>query len=221
MFTGLVKTVGEIESARPTPAGARIAASLPDGAEPLGVTVEIGDSVCVSGACLTAVEISEIAGGGARIAFDAVRETLDRTTLGGLKAGARVNLEPALRMGEALGGHFVTGHVDGVARLVSRKAVGDGAELAFEAAPEILADIVPKGSVAVDGVSLTVARLDASGFAVAAIPHTLAATTLGGLAPGERVNVETDMLVKAVRRVVSGGTGGDISLDFLREHGFA
>ena len=218
MFTGLVKAVGEIESARPTPAGARIAVALSGGAEALGGQIEIGDSVAVSGACLTAVEVTDC---GAHIAFDAVKETLDRTTLGGLKPGARVNLEPALRMGDALGGHFVTGHVDGVARLASRKAVGDGTELVFEAAREILADIVPKGSVAVDGVSLTVARLDSSGFTVAAIPHTLAATTLGDLAPGARVNVETDMLIKAVRRVVSGGSGGDISLDFLREHGFA
>ena len=217
MFTGLVKTIGEVASARPTPAGARIAVAL-SGAEALGARAEIGDSVCVSGACLTAVELTD---GGARIAFDAVRETLDRTTLGYLRPGERVNLEPALRMGDALGGHFVTGHVDGVAKLVSRKTVGDGAELVFEAAREILADIVPKGSVAVGGVSLTVARLDTSGFAVAAIPHTLAATTLGELAPGARVNVETDMLVKAVRRVIAGGTGGDISLDFLREHGFA
>jgi len=220
MFTGLVKAMGEIESAKPTSAGARIAVALSGGAEALGAGIAIGDSISVSGACLTAVEISEIAGGGSRIAFDTVKETLDRTTLGGLKPGECVNLEPALRVGDALGGHFVTGHVDGVATLVSRKTVGDGAELVFEAAPEIIADIVPKGSVAVDGVSLTVARLDSSGFTVAAIPHTLAATTLGELARGARVNVETDMLVKAVRRII-GGPKGDISLDFLRAHGFA
>jgi riboflavin synthase len=216
MFTGLVRTVGKVESAKPTPAGARIVVSLPGGVESLGVPVEVGDSVCVSGVCLTAVEV---AGGGARLAFDAVRETLDRTTLGRLAPGARVNLEPALRVGDALGGHFVTGHVDGAAKFASRKAVGDGAELTFEAASALLADMVPKGSVAVDGVSLTVARLAPSTFTVAAIPHTLSVTTLGDLARAERVNVETDMLVKAVRRIVGGG--GGLSLDTLREHGFA
>jgi len=220
MFTGLVKAVGKVDAAKPTPEGARLVVLLQDGSEALGRPVEVGDSVSVAGVCLTAVEISEIADGGARIAFDAVRETLDRTTLGNLKTGARVNLEPALRVGDALGGHFVTGHVDGEAKFASRKAVGDGAELTFEAGAALMADIVPKGSVAVDGVSLTVARLAGSTFTVAAIPHTLSVTTIGDVAPGARVNVETDMLVKAVRRIVSGG-GGGITLDSLREHGFA
>ncbi len=217
MFTGLVRTVGTLDAAKPTPAGARLVVSLPGGADAFGVPVEVGDSVSVAGVCLTAVEIAD---GGSAVAFDAVRETLDRTTLGKLAPGARVNLEPALRVGDALGGHFVTGHVDGAAKFASRKAVGDGAELTFEADPALLADIVPKGSVALDGVSLTVARLARSTFTVAAIPHTLSVTTLGGLAPAERVNVETDMLVKAVRRIVT-GKGGGLTLDSLREHGFA
>jgi riboflavin synthase len=217
MFTGLVKTVGEVESVKPTPAGARLVVSISGGADALGCSVEIGDSVAISGVCLTAVEVAD---GSASVSFDAIKETLDCSTLGALRAGARVNLEPALRVGDALGGHFVTGHVDGTAKFSSRKAIGDGAELVFEASLELLADIIPKGSVAIDGVSLTVARLDACAYTVAAIPHTLSATTLGDLARGAQVNVETDMLVKAVRRIIA-GPKGDISLDFLREHGFA
>ncbi|MHC5055115.1 MAG: riboflavin synthase [Planctomycetota bacterium] len=221
MFTGLVKAVGEVDSAKPTPEGARLVASLGvlqgGGAQALGGAVEVGDSIAVAGVCLTVVDVAD---GGARVSFDVVKETLDRTTLGGLAPRARVNLEPALRVGDALGGHFVTGHVDGAAKLVSRKVVGDGAELTFEADAALLQDVVPKGSVAVDGVSLTVARLAPSTFTVAAIPHTLSATTLGDLAPGARVNVETDMLVKAVRRIVS-AEGGGLTLDTLRKHGFA
>jgi riboflavin synthase len=217
MFTGLVKTVGKLASAKPTPSGARLVISISGGADALGCSVEIGDSVAVSGVCLTAVEIANAS---TRVAFDVVKETLDLSMLGSLRAGAHVNLEPALRVGDALGGHFVTGHVDGAAKFASSKVIGDGAELTFDAAPELLSNIIPKGSVAIDGVSLTVARLDSSGFTVAAIPHTLSATTLGDLTPGARVNVETDMLVKAVRRIIA-GPKGDISLDFLRTHGFA
>ena len=217
MFTGLVRATGRVEGVATSPEGARIAV----GVAGLGRAVAVGDSISVSGVCLTA---TEVAAGGERASFDVVRETLERTTLGALARGARVNLEPALAAGEALGGHFVTGHVDGTAALAARRAVGDGAELEFEADDVILQDIVRKGSVAVDGVSLTVARLGEGRFGVAAIPHTLSATTLGGLSPGARVNVETDMLVKAVRRVIEGAGGaggGGISEGFLREHGFA
>ena len=215
MFTGLVRSTGTVESVRPAPGGARILITGGD----LGDRVGVGDSVAVSGVCLTA---TDVAGGGARLSFDVVKATLGRTTLGDLAAGARVNLEPALRAGDALGGHFVTGHVDGTATLASRRTVGDGAELAFEAEEEVLADVFPRASVAVDGVSLTVARLEKGRFAVALVPHTLSHTTLGDLAPGARVNVETDMLVKAVRRVVEGPrAGGRLTEDYLREHGFA
>ena len=150
-----------------------------------------------------------------------VAETLRRTTLGDLRAGSRVNLEAALRAGEALGGHFVTGHVDGVGTLRSRKPVGDGAECTFAAERDLLADVVTKGSVAVDGVSLTVAAIEEGAFRVALVPHTLRETILGDLAPGSRVNIETDMLVKAVRRIIQGARGGGLSEGFLREHGFA
>lgn len=216
MFTGIVREVGTIESVARTSGGAKLRVGLGS----LAADVAVGDSIAVSGACLT---VSELSGGVA--AFDAVEETLRRTTLGELAPGAKVNLEPPVRAGEPLGGHFVTGHVDGVATCRSRRDVGEGAEVFFEV-PEtedtLLADVVEKGSVAVDGVSLTVAKLDRSGFIVALVPHTLRRTTLGSLKPGARVNVETDLLVKAVRRVISRLRGKDeVSLESLREHGFA
>ena len=212
MFTGLVKDIGVVDELRRTSGGARLVVSLgrlADGAA-------AGDSISVSGACLTAAELD-----GERAAFDVVEETLRRTTLGDLRAGSRVDLEAALRAGDALGGHFVTGHVDGVATLRSRKSVGEGAEFLFAAERDLLADVVTKGSVAVDGVSLTVAALEEGAFRVALVPHTLRETTLGDLAPGSRVNIETDMLVKAVRRIIQGAGGGGLSERFLREHGFA
>lgn len=212
MFTGLVKDIGVLKELRRTSGGARLVVSLgrlAGGAAP-------GDSISVSGACLTAAELD-----GDRAAFDVVEETLRRTTLGDLRAGSKVNLEAALRAGDALGGHFVTGHVDGVATLRSRNPVGEGAECTFAAERDLLADVVTKGSVAVDGVSLTVAALEEGAFRVALVPHTLRETTLGDLAPGSRVNIETDMLVKAVRRIIQGAGGGGLSEGFLREHGFA
>ncbi len=220
MFTGLVKATGKVEAVAPSASGAKIAIQLePAAREAFGGPVAVGDSVAVSGVCLTA---TEVAPGGARVSFDAVKATLELTTLGSLKAGARVNLEPALRVGDALGGHFVTGHVDGTATLASRMTVGEGAELTFKVDAALLREVVARGSVAVDGVSLTVARLESAGFTVAVIPHTLSATTLGELRPGARVNVETDMLVKAVRRAIESlGPGGGLSEGFLREHGFA
>ncbi|MHC4253845.1 MAG: riboflavin synthase [Planctomycetota bacterium] len=214
MFTGLVRCVGEVRELARASGGARLVVSLGD----LAGELEVGDSVAISGVCLTATDVQT-----GRAGFDVVGETLGRTTLGDFKPGARVNVEPALKIGDALGGHFVTGHVDGVATVRSRTPAGDGAEISFAAEDSVLADVVTKGSVAVDGVSLTVAALEEGAFRVALIPHTLSATTLDALAPGARVNVETDMLVKAVRRVLEGsrGRGGGISEDFLREHGFA
>ena len=216
MFTGLVREVGRAVSLARTSSGAELRVDV----KGLAAGLAVGDSVSISGACLTMTELS-----GSAATFDVVEETLRRTTLGRLRGGDKVNLEPSVRAGEPLGGHFVTGHVDGVATCRSRRGVGEGAEVFFEGlATEdaLLADVVEKGSIAVDGVSLTVAGLDPRGFSVALVPHTLRETTLGELAPGARVNVETDLLVKAVCRVISRARGGeDISLDFLREHGFA
>jgi riboflavin synthase len=163
-------------------------------------TTAIGDSVSIDGCCLTAVAVKN-----GSIAFDAVPETLSRTTLGGLSTGARVNVEPALRAGEPLGGHYVQGHVDGVGAVRAAKNEGEGRRVWVDAQVEILRYAVQKGSITVQGVSLTVAELDDTGFAVALVPHTLAATTLGELARGHAVILEVDVLAKYVERLLIDG----------------
>jgi riboflavin synthase len=185
MFTGLIREVGTVRSME----GGRLVLSAPETA----AGAEIGDSIAVDGACLTVVERNE-----RELQFDTVPETLVRTSLGALAAGSSVNLEPALRAGDALGGHYVQGHVDGVGAF---RGVGDGLHW-FDAPPEILRYVVEKGSIAVQGTSLTVAAVDDRGFAVALIPHTLEATTLGALAAGDPVNLETDVLAKYVEKLL-------------------
>jgi len=193
VFTGIIRELGRV-------------AAVDGGADGVRLTVEAvataaesapGDSVSVDGVCLTAVAVDY-----ARIAFDAVPETLGRTTLGRLTAGDHVNVEPALRAGEPLGGHYVQGHVDAVGRVRSAEPEGDGVRVWVDAPDDVLRYCVEKGSVGVDGVSLTVAGLDDAGFAVALIPHTLEVTTLGALEPGDDVNLEADVLAKYVERLV-------------------
>jgi riboflavin synthase len=194
MFTGLIRELGTVVSRSGGAGGVRIELTAPEAAQ----ASAIGDSVAIDGVCLTVVAL-----GDETLAFDAVPETLDRTALATLEPGSRVNLEPALRAGEPLGGHYVQGHVDGVGSVRSVQPEGDGKRLWFDLAPELLRYIVEKGSVAVQGVSLTVAAADAAGFAVALIPHTLAATNLDGLSDGSRVNVEVDVLAKYVEKLVN------------------
>lgn len=182
MFTGLVREVGTVRSL----ADGRLVVEAE-------LTGEVGDSIAVGGVCLTVV-----ANDGGTLAFDTVPETLARTSLGTLEPGSRVNLEPALRAGDAMGGHYVQGHVDGVG---SFRGVAGGLHW-FDAPPEILRYVAEKGSVALDGTSLTVAAVDEGGFAAALIPHTLAATTLGDLRPGDAVNLESDVLAKYVERLL-------------------
>jgi riboflavin synthase len=186
MFTGLVREVGTVVSFED--GRLRVESSI---------VAAIGDSVAVDGVCLTVVD-----GDRKTLAFDAVPETLSRTKLGRLEAGAGVNLEPALKAGETLGGHYVQGHVDGVGRVRSVEPEGEGKRVWLDAPAEILRYCVEKGSIAVDGVSLTVAGLDNAGFAVALVPHTVAVTTLGAAAPGDEVNLETDVLAKYVEKLV-------------------
>ena len=143
-----------------------------------------------------------VAVAGDSFSFDAVPETLDRTSLGTLDHGSRVNLEPALRAGDALGGHYVQGHVDGVGSVRSVEPEGEGKRIWFAAPPELLRYVALKGSIAVQGTSLTVAAVDGAGFAVALIPHTLEATTLGALEPEDLVNLETDVLAKYVEKLL-------------------
>jgi riboflavin synthase len=156
-----------------------------------------GDSIAINGVCLTAV-FSD----GLLLAFDAVPETLARTSLGELEEGAQVNLEPALKAGDALGGHYVQGHVDGVGSVRDVQSEGEGKRITFDAPPELLRYVVEKGSIAVQGTSLTVAAVDGRGFAVALIPHTLTHTTLGELEPEDRVNLEADVLAKYVEKLL-------------------
>jgi riboflavin synthase len=193
VFTGIVREVGQVAAVHGGSDGARLEIAAPSTAKDLAV----GDSVAVNGCCLTAVEVAD-----GRVAFDAVPETLARTSLGRLAPGSRVNLEPALRAGEPLGGHYVQGHVDGCGTVRHVDPEGEGRRLWIDAPPEILRYIVEKGSITLDGTSLTVAALDREGFAVSLIPHTLTATTLGDLAPGNAVNLEADVLAKYVERLL-------------------
>ena len=189
MFTGLVAGRGTVVGVAPSDAGARIEIDTPLAAE-----LAHGDSIAINGACLTAREIS-----GSRFQADVVWETLRRTTLGELAAGSPVNLELALRASDRLGGHFVLGHVDGVGEV---RAVHESGEIEVQLDDELARYVVEKGSIALDGVSLTVAALDGSTVTIALIPETREATTLGALAPGSRLNVEVDILAKHLERLV-------------------
>ena len=191
MFTGLIQEVGHVE--RNQGRRLRIRARRPKGRS--------GDSVAVNGVCLTLV-VSRRTDNGVRIDFDLSEETLARTTLGRLKAGTPVNLESALTLKDSLGGHLVQGHVDGVGRVASVKRIAGGVEMGFQAPKEIAPYLVGKGSIAVDGVSLTVARLRRDRFSVALIPHTLSLTNLDSLQPGDSVNMEADVIAKYVRKYI-------------------
>src|SRR4051812_20544332 len=180
MFTGLVREVGTVTSREGGADGVRIEIEAPATA----ASVELGDSVAIDGVCLTVVAAQD-----GRFSFEAVPETLSRTALQSLDSGSRVNLEPALRAGEALGGHYVQGHVDGVGTVRETEPEGDGRRIWFDAPADVLRYVVEKGSIAVQGTSLTVAALDDAGFAVALIPHTLTVTTLGALNTGDAVNL--------------------------------
>jgi riboflavin synthase alpha subunit len=193
VFTGIVREVGTVAALSGGEGGVRVEIDAPATAP----GVALGDSVAVDGVCLTVVAAAD-----GRLAFDAVPETLARTALQSLDSGSRVNLEPALRAGDPMGGHVVQGHVDGVGAVRSVEPEGDGARVWIDAPTGVLRYLVEKGSVAVQGTSLTVAGLDERGFAVALIPHTLAATTLGRLAAGDPVNLEADVLAKYVERLL-------------------
>ena len=194
MFTGIVECIAEVVAVEPRAAGARLVVRAPG----IAAEARLGDSIALNGACLTVAECR-----GDRIAFDAVRETLERSALGALRAGARVNLERALRADGRLDGHIVQGHVDetGVVRELRREA--SDSRLYVSTGPSFSEWLVEKGSVAVDGVALTVVGLSDAGFDVALIPHTLELTTLGRLEPGVRVNLEADVLGKYVRRYLA------------------
>jgi riboflavin synthase len=197
MFTGIVEELGRVRRTEGNAGGARLEVQATLVLE----DAKIGDSIAVNGCCLTVVEL-----GASWFAADAVIETLERTTLGGLDAGDPVNLERPLRLADRLGGHLVQAHVDAVGTVVERQSLDDGStRIMFGAPADVLHYVVEKGSVTVDGVSLTVTGVDDRDgrFSVAAIPHTLAVTTLGSRDVGAAVNLEVDILAKYVERLVS------------------
>ena len=193
MFTGLIAELGRVASIERSPDGARLRIEAGAAAE-----LAEGDSVAVNGVCLTATDVD-----GGAFSAEAMNETLARTSLGALDTGARVNLELPLRAGDRLGGHVVQGHVDGIGTVAASSDDGFARRVTVRAPGEVLRYVVEKGSIAVDGVSLTVAELDDRSFTVSLIPETLERTNLGSAEPGQTVNLEVDVLAKYVEKAVN------------------
>ena len=212
MFTGIIEEMGTVKALRREAGAARLslsAATVLDG-------TALGDSICVNGVCLTVVEM-----GRNEFSADVAVETLRVTNLGELKASSRVNLERALQLSARIGGHLVSGHVDAVGRLREKRDEGNGWRIFFDAPETVLRYVIKKGSIAIDGISLTVADVDRAGFSIAMIPHTAKLTTLGFKTAGDSVNLETDIIGKYVERLFPGKETGSVSLDLLRKNGFA
>ena len=213
MFTGLIEGLGRVEglTRRGPDAVVRVAAGFD-----LSGTL-VGDSIAVSGPCLTVVSIE-----GNAFSADVSAETLARTNLGRLRPGASVNLERALKLGDRLGGHLVSGHIDGQARLVAKENLGASIRLRYQVEGSLIRYIIPKGSVALDGVSLTVNQVGRDFFEVNIIPQTAAKTTLGLNKPGEMINIETDLIGKYVEKLLGphNPRKNDITRELLAEHGF-
>jgi riboflavin synthase alpha subunit len=220
MFTGIVQALGIVQNIHRRPTGARMVVNAPDLERPIAD----GASICVSGTCLTVVASDQT-----RIEFDVVHETLSLTTLGDLSAGARVNLEPSLRPSDRMDGHFVQGHIDGTARVRQIGSGSSGQLWTFEAPGELMPYIIPKGSIAIDGISLTIAGVQDNTFGIALIPTTIERTTLGRTKAGDRVNIETDILVRTtvatLRRYPASGEqpargGAGLTVAQLLENGW-
>jgi riboflavin synthase len=194
VFTGIISELGLVVRADHSGGGRVLVVRAPETA----ARTAPGGSVAIDGCCLTATAVH-----GGTIAFDVVPETIARTTVGNLDVDDLVNVEPAIRAGEELGGHYVQGHVDGVGRIQSVEAEGEGLRVFVEAPDDVLRYCVEKGSITVDGVSLTVAELSEDAFAVALVPHTLTATKLSDLEPGQHVNLEADVLAKYVEKLLA------------------
>jgi riboflavin synthase len=213
MFTGLIQRIGKLDGLQRTGQGMRLAVVV----EPPLADVESGESIAVDGVCLTVTEP-----GDSRFVADISPETLRRTTLGAKRPGDPVNIERALRLSDRLGGHLVSGHVDDTGRVVEVRQMGSFAEVWFEADRALGRYIVEKGSICVDGVSLTVAECREATFSVALIPATVQSTTLSTLRPGRQVNLEIDMLARYVEKLLGHGSGGndDKMMSLLRDGGF-
>jgi riboflavin synthase len=210
MFTGIIEAVGSIAAIEPQGGDLRLRVACPGFDLATAVT---GESIAVNGCCLTAVEL-----GPASFAADVSRESLARTTLGRLEVGGRVNLERALTLAKPLGGHLVTGHVDGVGRVEGRSEDGRSIRFRFRAPAELARYLARKGSVGVDGVSLTVNEVDGEVFGVNIVPHTLAATIFDDYRSGSRVNLEVDIVARYLERLI--GSDGGLSRERLEEYGF-
>ena len=195
MFTGLVQSLAEVADVVAEPPGVRLVIREPN----MSADAQVGDSIAINGCCLTVVAIDDD-----RLSFQAGEETLSRTNLGELTRGSVVNLEQSLKAGDPIGGHYVTGHIDAVATVADRHDDADWCTMWFRAPSQQLVQMASKGSVAVDGVSLTLVNIENERFSVALIPHTLAMTTLGRREIGDRVNIETDVLAKYVERQLRG-----------------
>jgi len=215
MFTGLIEGVCEVKSV--LAAGAAGGGSITVDLGALAEDCRLGDSIAVSGVCLTVVRLD-----GTIATFGLSSETLGKSTLAALGPRAKVNIERAMKPTDRFGGHIVQGHVDGVGAVQTVKRLGEFADIEFAAGPELLEQMVTKGSVAVDGVSLTVAGIGPQSFRVAVIPETLARTTLGAARTGQRVNIEIDVLVKIVRRQLEAMTPGQqpLTVERLKQMGF-
>lgn len=213
MFTGLIQAICTVKSARPGPGAMVLNVDLGE----LAQDAKIGDSIAINGVCLT---VSGKSGSCAN--FEVSGETLAKSTIRGLKPQAKVNAESALKPTDRFGGHFVQGHIDGTATIKEVQKHGEFADIKFAAGPELLSLMVAKGSVAVDGVSLTIAAMDSRTFTVAIIPQTLHATTLGTAKVGDSVNIETDIIVKTVKKQLENilPQRGELSVERLRELGF-
>ena len=194
MFTGLIEAICKVTSVQPAaglPKGGLLTIDLGN----LAADARVGDSIAINGACLTIARLN-----GTLATFELSGETLTRTTLGKLNPASQVNIERAMKASDRFGGHFVQGHIDGVAKIASIDRTGEFAEMKFAAGPELLGQMVVKGSVAIDGISLTAAGMDSTGFRVAIIPQTLKKTTLGSAKTGDLVNIETDIIVKTIKK---------------------
>ena len=217
MFTGIIEGLGTIIAVQPSNQGCRLSID----ADFFMDQTKIGDSIAVNGACLTAVGI-----GGKRFDVDVSPETLQATTLGGARRGTRVNLERALRLSDRLDGHLVSGHIDGTGTLTHRKTAGNAIFIGFSVTASLARYMIKKGSIAVDGVSLTINACDACGFEVCIIPHTAQLTTVGQKKTGEKVNIETDIIGKYVERLFSVKQDNDtkknapLDMQFLAKTGF-
>lgn len=221
MFTGIVEELGTVRRVEHGPDAVRLSIA----AQNILADAQLGDSIAVNGVCLT---VTSLADSRREFTADVMAETLSHTNLGELLVGHRVNLERAMQLGERLGGHLVSGHVDGVGRILARRPQGIAVVVSIQAPADVTRYIIRKGSVAVDGISLTIVDYRKDSFQVSIIPHTAAHSTIGLKGPGTTVNLEVDMLAKYIERMLSPETGEEgsaqgngLSAEFLARHGFA